>query len=132
MSVSVEELEKAKNSLKVAIQLHSESIKLNPHYIELHKTLRDGCIQRFEFCIELAWKVSMKCLGLQTKAPNPAIREMAQNNLIKSPELWFEFLLARNKTSHSYDDDIAKAVYIEVEKLVPELELLLSELKKIK
>lgn len=132
MSISIEELEKAKISLQVASELLLESVKNTPSHFEMHKALRDACIQRFEFCIELAWKVSIKILGLQTKAPNPAIRDMAQNNLITHPDLWFEFLLARNKTSHTYDEAIAKAVYVEIEKCIPELEILIVNLKKIK
>ena len=56
---------------------------------------------------------------------------MAQNNLISNPELWFEFLLARNKTSHTYNEDVAKQVYLETVKLTPELNILISELEKI-
>lgn len=72
----------------------------------------------------------MKVLGLTVLAPNPAIRDMARNNLIDDPQLWFDFLTARNKTSHTYDEEIAKVVYAEVEKLIPELEQLIQRLKK--
>lgn len=74
MSTTITELEKAKVSLETSIQNDSANT-------EMHKALRDACIQRFEFCVELAWKVSIKSLGLDTKAPNPAIRDMAQNKL---------------------------------------------------
>jgi nucleotidyltransferase substrate binding protein (TIGR01987 family) len=132
MSTTVNELLKASESLKTAKSLLKQAMTENSANIELHKALRDSCIQRFEFCIELAWKVSIKLLGLQTKAPNPAIRDMAQNNLIDNPDVWFEFLLARNKTSHSYDEDIAREVYAEIQKFIPELDKLLSNLEKIK
>ncbi len=130
MSTTIEELAKASQSLKVSSDLLKNAIASEPKNIELHKLLRDGSIQRFEFCIELAWKVSMKVLGLAVLAPNPAIRDMARNNLIDDPQLWFDFLIARNKTSHTYDEEIAKVVYAEVEKLIPELEQLIKRLKK--
>lgn len=130
MSTTIEELSKAAKSLKVSSDLLRNAISKEPKNIELHKLLRDGSIQRFEFCIELAWKVSMKVLGLTVLAPNPAIRDMARNNLIDDPQLWFDFLTARNKTSHTYDEEIAKVVYAEVEKLIPELEELIKRLKK--
>ncbi len=130
MSTTVEELSKAARSLKVSSDLLKNAIAQEPKNIELHKLLRDGSIQRFEFCIELAWKVSMKVLGLTVLAPNPAIRDMARNNLIDDPQLWFDFLTARNKTSHTYEEEIAKVVYAEVEKLIPELEQLIKRLKK--
>jgi nucleotidyltransferase substrate binding protein (TIGR01987 family) len=72
----------------------------------------------------------MKVLGLQVKAPNPAIREMAQNGLIDNPEKWFEFILARNKTSHSYDEDIAEEVYQEIVLFIPELDKLINKLAR--
>ncbi len=131
MSTTVDELEKAKTSLGISIKLLSESLEQQKSNTELHKALRDACIQRFEFCVELAWKVSIKLLGLATKAPNPAIREMAQNKLIDDPQVWFNFLIARNKTSHTYDEDVAKVVYVEVEKILPELEKLINQLKKL-
>ncbi len=130
MSTTIEELCKATDSLKISRDLLKNAIDKDPNNIELHKLLRDGSIQRFEFCIELSWKVSMKVLGLSVLAPNPAIRDMARNNLIDKPQLWFDFLVARNKTSHSYDEEVAKIVYAEVEKLIPELEQLILRLKR--
>ena len=130
-TVALTELIKASQSLAIAQELLLNAINHEPKNIELHKALRDSCIQRFEFCIELAWKISIKILGLNTKSPSIAIRDMSQNNLIESPELWFEFLLARNKTSHTYNEDVAKQVYSETVKLVPELRLLIAKLEKI-
>lgn len=132
MSITIEELSKAAASLKIATELLETATREEPQNIELHKALRDACIQRFEFCIELSWKTSIKVLGLETKAPNPAIRDMAQNKLIDDTQIWFEFLLARNKTSHTYDEDVAKEVYAEVQRLIPELDSLMMRLQKIK
>lgn len=132
MSTTLGELKKASESLKISIALLKKSQSTEPENIELHKALRDACIQRFEFCIELSWKTSIKSLGLQTKAPNPAIREMAQNKLIDDPSIWFDFLMARNKTSHTYNEDVAIAVFAEAERLIPELESLLLRLQKLK
>ncbi len=132
MSITIQELQKATNSLKISRDLLLHAIQNEPKNIELHKALRDAGIQRFEFCIELSWKTAIKVLGLETKAPNPAIRDMAQNKLIDDPNIWFDFLLARNKTSHTYDEEVAKVVYLEVEKLLPELDKLILRLQKLK
>ncbi len=131
MSTTHQELIKATDSLKISVNLLKKSQINERDNIELHKALRDSCLQRFKFCIELSWKTSIKILGLQTKAPKPAIREMAQNNLILNPQIWFDFLEARNKTSHSYDEDVAQSVYLEIEKVIPELEVLIEKLKLI-
>ncbi len=132
MAVTIEELEKATKSLEISILLLRDAIQKQNANLELHKALRDACIQRFEFCVELAWKTSIKLLGLEVKAPNPAIRDMAQNKLIDDPQVWFDFMVARNKTSHTYDEDIAKVVYLEVERILPELNKLIGRLRKLK
>lgn len=129
--MTIDELVKAADSLKVAQTLLGDAKKTSPDNLELHRALRDAAIQRFEFCVELSWKVSMKILGLQAKAPNPAIRDMAQNGLIDDPSIWFDFLRARNKTSHTYDEDVAREVYKEVERLEPELNKLIAKLKNM-
>lgn len=130
MSTTIQELVKASNTLVIARDLLKKSIQVDPNNVELHKALRDACIQRFEFCVELAWKVSLKVLGLEMSAPHPAIRDMARNDLIDDPQVWFDFQLARNKTSHTYQEEVAIAVYKEVEKLIPELEKLIIRLKQ--
>lgn len=99
--MSLHELVNATNSLKTSLALFNKTNQKEPNNSELHKALRDSCIQRFEFCIELSWKTSVRLLGLQTRAPNTAIREMAQNNLIADTLPWFEFLDARNRTSRT-------------------------------
>ncbi|NUM89378.1 MAG: nucleotidyltransferase substrate binding protein [Bdellovibrionales bacterium] len=132
MSATLQELVKASESLKVARNLLRRAAQDSPQDLELHRALRDSCIQRFEFCVELSWKTSVKLLGLETKAPNPAIREMAQNGLIDDTQIWFGFLLARNKTSHTYNEEVAEEVYAEVERLIPELDGLLARLAKHK
>ncbi len=91
---------------------------------------RDASIQRFEFCVELAWKVSKKHMGTLSTAPKTVIREMAQAGLINSPELWFEFLEARNLSSHSYDEEVAKKIQNIFNSFYNEAEKLLKNLSK--
>lgn len=96
---SLQEFEKALKSLKIA--LDSEKTDLN----------RDATIQRFEFCVELAWKTAKKKMGSGSTAPKVVIREMAAQGLIADTDLWFDFLEARNLSSHTYKEDIAERVY---------------------
>ncbi|PIU01132.1 MAG: nucleotidyltransferase [Bdellovibrionales bacterium CG10_big_fil_rev_8_21_14_0_10_45_34] len=125
------ELRNAVDSLKTAKRLLSDAIKAEPQNIELHKALRDACIQRFEFCVELSWKTSVKALGLEIKSPNTAIRDMARNNLIEDTQVWFDLLVARNKTSHTYDDTIARDVYNIAEKSLPLFESLCTKIESL-
>lgn len=132
MGVSIEELCKAAEALKIAQRLLSESVASEPTNTDLHQALRDSCIQRFEFCVELAWKTSIRLLALPTKSPATAVREMAQNGLIENTNIWFDFLEARNKTSHTYDDKVAQQVYAVAEKFVPALDALIAKLQILK
>ena len=123
---SLQELRKAVQTLKEAL-LFTEELKDN---LTQYKVARDGAIQRFEYCIEQAWKVAMRELGSRTKFAKPAVREMARADLIDSAEAWLDFIEARNKTSHSYDEDVAREVFLQIQKFMPEVETLLSRLEK--
>ncbi len=126
MSISTQELNKALASLEEALDLYEKAVSDS---IE-KKAFRDACIQRFEFSIELSWKVSVKVMGLTTTAAKIAIREMARNKLISDPQIWFDFVEARNSTSHSYDEDVARKI-LEVAKQFPaEAKKLIHELEK--
>ena len=124
MAVSTAEFEKVLLSLEEALQLHSAFTDLAQK-----KLARDACIQRFEFCIELAWKTSARTLGSSSTAANTVIREMARDGLISNPEEWFEYIVARNQTSHSYDDNVAGKVFATILKFLPEAKRLLANLK---
>jgi len=125
MGVSVLELEKAIVSLREAIALYDMTEKETEK-----KAFRDAAIQRFEFSIELSWKTSMKVLGSTTASSKNAIREMARNNLIDDPTSWLKFVDARNETSHSYDEDVARKVYEKVLVFLPFAQNLLEKLKQ--
>jgi nucleotidyltransferase substrate binding protein (TIGR01987 family) len=118
---------KALESLKEALDLYYAA----EHDEKLRKALRDSCIQRFEYSIELSWKLSMKLLGSNVKAAKPAIREMARNDLISSPALWFSFIDARNSSSHSYDENVARNVFSVIEKFYPEAVMLGKKLEDL-
>jgi nucleotidyltransferase substrate binding protein (TIGR01987 family) len=78
---------------------------------ELEKT---GAIKCFEYCYELSWKLMRKILlkkGIETNSPRDAFREAAINALINDPEIWFDFILKRNLTSHTYDEKLAKDMF---------------------
>ncbi len=126
MGVSVEEFENAMGSLRESLDLHSSATDAG-----FKKAFRDASIQRFKYCLELSWKLSMKKLGSQTVASKQAVREMARSNLIDDPNRWIDFVDARNNTSHSYDENVATKVFSEIEAFLPQAQLLLGRLKKL-
>lgn len=115
MAVSVEEYKKSLDTLEQAL----DRLDTRKDVVD-YKINRDACIQRFEFCIELAWKTSIKFLGSTASAPKPALREMARAGLIDNFEAWLTFLEARNKGSHSYHEDVAREVLAVLKVFLPE------------
>lgn len=95
---------------------------------------RDGCIQRFEYTFELAWKMLRRHFALEDAASadrmtkKDLFREAAKQGLIADPIPWFGFLEARNTTSHVYDADKAELVYDQGRLFVPEVRNLLNAL----
>lgn len=73
----------------------------------------------------------MKLLGSVTAAAKPAVREMARNNLIANPQRWIDFVEARNNTSYSYTEEVAKSVFIEVQNFLPEAQKLQLSLQTL-
>ena len=99
MAVSLIELEKAVLSLDLALGREVDDI------------VRDATIQRFESCIELAWKNARKVMGTATTVPKQVVREMAQSALITDVTLWLEAIDKRNLNSHTYNEQLAIEVY---------------------
>lgn len=122
--ISKEEFDKALVALEEA---HSECVQ-QLSGSKIYKLYRDASIKRFEFCIELAWKVSVKSLGTTSSSPKPALREMLKSGLITDINQWFDFLDQRNKSSHSYDEQVAKEVFGCIAAFIDEAKTLLSRL----
>ena len=118
MALSLDEYERALNRLEEALAQPKNDF------------IRDSVIQRFEFTVELGWKVSKKVLGLTSTAPKVIVREMAQAGVIENPEVWFALLEARNLSSHSYNASVAEQIYQAAQSAIPEFRALLKALKK--
>ena len=76
---------------------------------------RDGVIQRFEFCIELLWKVLKIYLedqGYQdVYSPKAVMKKAFLDGVIKDEQVWIQLLEDRNRTSHIYDEAAAEGIY---------------------
>lgn len=76
-------------------------------------TIRDGVIQRFEFCTELAWKTVREYLldqgYTEINSPKSVMKQAYADGLI--PDGWIELLNDRNLTSHVYDDATAAQIF---------------------
>lgn len=99
---------------KIKFDNFSKAIKrlgdANTHYKSVNDEFsRDALIQRFEFTYELAWKSLYEVLcdqGMEDvmKTPKMIFQAAFEAGLIKNEDVWFQIMLARNKTSHQYDE----------------------------
>lgn len=73
--------------------------------------VRDACIQRFEFCFELSWKMLKRRLELDlpdagsvdAMSYRELIRSGAERGLIADAAAWMLYRDKRNTTSHTYN-----------------------------
>ncbi len=78
--------------------------------------VRDATIQRFEYTFELSWKLMKRYFKVNNNIDifnvKDIFREAGKQQLIENVEAWFEYLEARNLTSHTYDEKIADKVFV--------------------
>lgn len=126
-SEKIKDLENAISRLEEAIK-DSEKIQLS--------TLKDGVIQRFEFTLELSWKLLKTYLvneGINcVNTPKSVIREAYKAGVIKNGEIWLEMIDDRNLTSHIYSQSMADDIYLRItKKYFKELNSLFHHLKEM-
>ena len=80
--------------------------------------IRDGIIQRFEFCTELAWKTTREYLleeGAEFRnTPKAVMREAYAASLISDAQIWSDLLRDRNLTSHTYNEETARNIFARI------------------
>ena len=96
---------------------------------------RDAAIQRFKYTFELSWKVLRRYFKINNNLEifnvKDIFREAGKQGLIEKVEKWFEYLEARNLTSHTYDEAIADKVYTKAKEFEKAALFLCQQLKKI-
>ena len=108
--------------------------------MEKNPVVRDSSIQRFEYTYELSVKMLRRYLEMSEPASTTVdelafkdfIRFGAEKGCITSPEHWFDYRLARNITSHAYDEKKAEEIYAVLPGFLQEAKSLLIELQKRK
>lgn len=77
-----------------------------------------GLIQSFEYTHELAWKTIKDFLkekgNFDIYGSRDATRQAFGYGLIKNGETWINMILSRNKTSHTYNEETAKDIVLEI------------------
>ncbi|MCF7971476.1 MAG: nucleotidyltransferase substrate binding protein [Methylococcaceae bacterium] len=77
--------------------------------------IKEGVIQRFEFTHELAWKVMKDFLeyeGYQNITGfRSATRQAFNIGLIEEGQVWMNMIESRNRTVHTYHEDVLEVEY---------------------
>jgi len=75
---------------------------------------RDAAIQRFEFCFELAWRTIQergRDQGLDCRSPKGCFKLAFKTGWVDSEQGWLVMLEDRNRTSHTYNEALARDVF---------------------
>ena len=101
--------------------------------------IRDGLIQRFEFSYEISHKILKRFLQ-NISANAEQFDEMSFADLIRSAnrqnlllgnwQHWKKYRDMRNRTSHTYDEQIAISIVAEIPAFLKEIQYLLAKIKE--
>ncbi len=85
-----------------------------------NRFIQDSLIQRYEYTIELAWKTMkdyLEELGfVGVTSPKKVVRKAYQEGIITEADKWIAALNDRNRTSHAYEETMANAVAVAIQK----------------
>lgn len=94
---------------------------------------RDGAIQRYEYCLELAWKTGQKVLsllGVTANSPKGVFRALGAAGIVDNVQEWLDYVDLSTKTSHIYREEVAQDVYSHIEPFFNDLLDLVSAYRK--
>jgi nucleotidyltransferase substrate binding protein (TIGR01987 family) len=119
---SFENLERALSRLEEALQVDRKN-----------SLMVDGTIQRFEFTIEIYWKMLKRLLlseGIESKTPRETLKDAFQAGWLADEEAWLQMLKDRNETSHVYDEEMALRIVGNIQQYFPEMKATFLKLKE--
>lgn len=93
----------------------------------------DATIQRFEFSFELFWLLLREIIRSKGKEnaifPKDVLIASYASKLIEDESLWLSMLDDRNKTSHTYDKELADQIYRKIKTYFPTMQSTFDVLK---
>ncbi|MBU8906561.1 HI0074 family nucleotidyltransferase substrate-binding subunit [Desertibacillus haloalkaliphilus] len=109
---NVNKLQDKLSDLEKAFKKLQESLQRDPRADDI---VIDATIQRFEFTYELSWKLMKSYLEYNgvTDVPSPrkTMKQAFKEGIITEGDKWLAMLEDRNRTSHTYDEEIALAIF---------------------
>lgn len=101
---------KALSQLEKAIIIQNER--------DLSALEKQGLIQAFEFTHELAWNTLKDFFEYQGNisitGSRDATREAFNKGLIQNGEGWMDMIRSRNKSSHTYNEEVAEEIVFHI------------------
>ena len=105
-------LQRLQNFRKAQAQLDEAMALMQAR--DLSKLEKQGVIQAFEYTYELGWNTLKDYLVWQGIAgivgSRDAIREAFSSGLLADGQGWMDMLIDRNRTSHTYNEEIAESI----------------------
>lgn len=128
MKLDLSSFKKAIQSFKLAIEEYGKD--------KTNLFVRDSVIQRFEYTYSLALKMIKRYMEINGEdvdslSFNDMIRTANEKSLLlNNLEVWNNYRLKRNITSHTYDEEKAQDIISIVDNFYKEVEFLFLELEK--
>ncbi len=103
---------------------------------KIKEYIEDACVKRFEFSLEISWKIMKRFLKLryaktdQELTMNNIFRFMENYDFIPSWKSWQNYYSKRNNTAHEYNQIKARELLSCTKDLIKDMEYLYSNLKK--
>jgi nucleotidyltransferase substrate binding protein (TIGR01987 family) len=100
---------------------------------EESEEIRDATIKRFESTFELWWKSLQEFFkekGITCRSPKDCFKQAFSYGLIENEDIWINIIQDRNLTTHTYQEEIAKEIYLKIKEYVYYFEKLLINIKK--
>ncbi|OIP86882.1 hypothetical protein AUK05_02580 [Candidatus Shapirobacteria bacterium CG2_30_35_20] len=114
-----------------AVSRLEEVLQISPTSI-----IKDSAIQRFEFCMDLTWKILKTILeqehGIIVKSPKETFKMAYQNKLINYDQKWIDFVDLRNNTVHTYNEELANQTFSQLPGFLILVKKLINSLNKQK
>jgi nucleotidyltransferase substrate binding protein (TIGR01987 family) len=96
-----------------ALKTFSEALLTNPSSLE-----RDGAIQRFEYCFDLAWKTTKHYLEkrgiMDLNSPRSVFVAAYAEKVIDDEQIWAVIINKRNLSVHTYIVKLAETLFNEL------------------
>ncbi|TQR12300.1 HI0074 family nucleotidyltransferase substrate-binding subunit [Psychrobacillus soli] len=116
-------------NLKKALDRLEEALNENQE----NSLIVDGTIQRFEFTIEVYWKMLKRLLlseGIEAKTPRETLKEAYQVGWLQDEQAWLQMLKDRNETSNAYDEEMARKILENIVRYFPTMKTTFHNLER--